>query len=78
MSGMPSSAGWNPALRSAPDENPRPAPVTTTARTDSCAASCSITCLSSRPNSAVHALRVWGRLSVNRPTAPVCSQMIVS
>ena len=33
MSG-PSSAGLKPALRSAPEEKPRPAPVISTARTD--------------------------------------------
>ena len=32
---MPSSAGSNPAFRSAPEEKPRPAPVISTARTDS-------------------------------------------
>ena len=75
---MPSSAGSNPAFRSAPEENARPAPVISTARTDSDAASPSSTWRSSRPNWGVHAFSESGRFRVSRPTAPDCSQMIVS
>ena len=78
MSGMPSSAGSKPAFRSAPEEKPRPAPVTSTARTESSAASPSTTCFSSPPNWAVHAFSVSGRFSVSRPTPSACSQITVS
>ena len=78
MSGMPSSATSNPAFRSAPEENARPAPVISTARTESDAASPSSIAVSSRPNSGVQAFSESGRFSVSRPTAPDCSQMMVS
>src|SRR3954464_3179071 len=75
---MPSSAGSKPALRSAPEEKPRPAPVTSTERTESSAASFSTTLLSSWPNSAVQALSVSGRLRVRRPTPSVTSPITTS
>ena len=78
MSGSPSAAGSKPALRSAPEEKPRPAPVISTARTDGSAASSVTTCVSSSPNWAVQALSVSGRLSVIRPMPPSCSQITVS
>src|SRR3954468_6172268 len=73
------SSGWGskPALRSAPLQNPRPAPVMSTARTESSAAAASTMSTSSLPNSAVHALIVSGRFRVMRPTPPSCSQMTV-
>ena len=76
---MPSSGcGSKPAFRSAPDENPRPAPVISTARTDGSAASSFTACFSSAPNSEVQALRVSGRLRVIRPIASDCSHWIVA
>jgi hypothetical protein len=79
MFGIPSSgSGSKPLLRSAPDEKPRPAPVISTARTASSAASTVTTCFSSRPKSSIQALRESGRLSVTRPTPPSSSQMTCS
>ena len=79
MSGLPSSArSVKPSLRSAPEENPRPAPVTSTARTDSSSAACWTTAFMSCPNCVFHALRVSGRSSVIRPTPPSCSHFTVS
>src|SRR3954454_2358264 len=75
---MPSSGcASKPALRSAPDEKPRPAPVTSTARTDGSEAGARIVSRSAAPNSAVHAFRVSGRVSVMRPIGPCCSQRTV-
>src|SRR5436853_1214312 len=76
---MPSSGcGSKPALRSAPLEKPRPAPVIITARTLGSAAGPLTMSRSPAPNSAIHALRVSGRLSVIRPTDPDCSHRTVS
>src|SRR3954453_1082002 len=74
---LSSGCGSKPALRSAPLEKPRPAPVIRTARTESSAAAASTMSTSSLPNSAVHALIVSGRFRVMRPTPPSCSQMTV-
>ena len=75
---MPSSASSKPAFRSAPEENPRPAPVISTARTESSAASRSMIVWRSNPSWGVQALSESGRLRVSRPTPADCSQMIVS
>src|SRR3954451_6068453 len=74
---LSSGCGSKPALRSAPEEKPRPAPWISTARTDSPADAAFTTSTSSLPNSAVHALIVSGLLSVIRPTGPSCCQMTV-
>ncbi len=75
---LSSGCGSKPAFRSAPDEKPRPAPVTSTARTVGSAARSSTTSFISRPNSPVHAFSVSGRSSVIRPTPPSCSHFTVS
>jgi hypothetical protein len=79
MSGPPSSAApSNPAFRSAPDEKARPAPVISSARTESSSDARSTISLSSSPNSEFQALRLSGRLRVTRPMPPSCSQSMVS
>ena len=75
---LSSGCGSKPAFRSAPEENPRPAPVISTARTDGSAASSFTACLSSAPNSAVQAFSVSGRFSVIRPMPPDCCHWIVA
>src|SRR5579884_2421656 len=77
MFGRPSSAGSNPAFRSAPEEKPRPAPVITTARTAGAAASVWMRRPSSELSSRFMALRASGRLRVSHPTPPDCSQITV-
>jgi hypothetical protein len=75
---LSSGCGSKPAFRSAPDEKPRPAPVISTARTESSAARSFTTSPSSRPNLSVQAFIVSGRSSVIRPTPPSCSHFTVS
>jgi hypothetical protein len=67
-----------PALRSAPEENARPAPVIDTARTSSSVLACSTTLRSSSPNCVFQAFIVSGRFSVIRSSPPRRSTSRVS
>src|SRR3954447_5078722 len=70
-SGWPSGVGSKPALRSAPEENARPAPVMVTERTAGSVVASSTAARRSRPNWVSHAFIVSGRLSSMRSSAPL-------
>jgi hypothetical protein len=70
--------GWKPALRSAPEENARPAPVIVTARTSGSPLAASTTALSSSPNRVFQAFIASGRSSVMRSSPPRVSTCRVS
>src|SRR4051794_4716224 len=70
IAGRPSSSGSKPALRSAPLQNARPLPVSTTARVSSSPAACWTASRNSSPRSLSTAFIASGRLSVSVVTPP--------